>query len=69
MVVLLRRPDSPYTTAQLQLAGLKEDAIYEVTDADTQSTVNLSGRDLMAPGDYVLPEPESSQLLTYTELK
>ena len=69
MVMILRRPDSPYTTAQLQLAGLTEDAIYEVTDADTQSAVNLSGRDLMAPGDYVLPEPESSQLLTYTETK
>ena len=67
-VLVFRRPASPYETAKFKLSGLKEDTNYELTDADNGSKRILTGKELMIGIMFILPKPETSQLITYLEM-
>ncbi len=66
LVVALRRPDSPYSTARFGLHGLDASASYRVTNLDSKQQVTDSGGALMRDGlEVVLPGKPSSALLLY----
>ena len=67
-VIVLRRPLSPYSKAELKLCGLKKNSNYELTDVDTNVEKVLTGGKLMSGLEIVIGQPESSQLLMYREL-
>ncbi len=50
VVVALRRPNSPFTTADFRLSGLDPHARYEVRDLDGGPVEQTSGAALMDPG-------------------
>jgi alpha-galactosidase len=50
MVLLLRRPGSPYESARFPLRGLDARAQYQFADVDTQERSVLTGRQLMEQG-------------------
>jgi hypothetical protein len=66
MVVVLRRPESPYESARFALRGLDEKADYRITNLDTGALVARSGADLAQGGfEAVLQAKPGSVLLTY----
>jgi len=50
VVQAFRRPDSPYESARLRLAGLDPAATYDLTNADEHGGFAVSGRQLMDEG-------------------
>ncbi len=50
LVVVLRRPASPYETARLPLQGINRQAAYWVTNLDTGERVQQTGRELAELG-------------------
>jgi len=66
LVVVLKRPLSPFTSASLRLRALQSDREYEVGNLDTQAVVRVRGGELMEPGLPVeLPGRPDSALLWY----
>jgi len=66
LVVVLRRPESPYEVCRLRLNELDPKAAYEVTNLDTRESVRESGRVLMEQGLRVgVPEQPGSALWVY----
>lgn len=69
-VLALRRRDAPWTGAQFRLRGLDADSSYELENADTGATMQISGRRLGESGLAVkLPRTESSALFFYRTKK
>ncbi|MBM3501078.1 MAG: hypothetical protein FJX74_20700, partial [Armatimonadetes bacterium] len=67
LVVVLKRPRSPFTRARLRLHGLRGDAEYRLTDLDTGGKRTKSGSDLMEEGlKLELAEAPASALIRYT---
>jgi alpha-galactosidase len=50
MVLVLRRPGSPYESARLQLRALDENASYRVTNLDTHEQATHTAKDLLHDG-------------------
>ncbi len=50
LLVLLRRPESPYETARLPLKGLQAETFYQVHDLDSGRAEEHSGSELLAEG-------------------
>jgi alpha-galactosidase len=50
LVVVLRRPDSPFESARFPLRGLDEGASYRITNLDAKTQVTCSGHDLLQAG-------------------
>ena len=70
LVVALRRPDSPYTSARFVLRGLDASASYRVTNLDTKQQAEFAGSALLREGlKVVLESKPGSALLTYEEVK
>jgi alpha-galactosidase len=66
MVVALRRPESPYRSAQFQLRDLEPDANYKLTNLDSNQEWVKSGRELLTDGLGVeLNTRPGSALITY----
>ena len=67
MVQVFRRPDSPYSEAQLPLFALDPDVEYTVTNLDEpESNTNMSGGQLMTAGMTVsLGEKPAAAIYTY----
>ena len=66
IVLLFRRGKSPYPAAEYSLSFVDETAVYEFSDADTNETFALSGKELKNGGLHVsLSEKRSSKLLRY----
>jgi alpha-galactosidase len=66
LVVVLKRPKSPFTKAVFRLRALKPEAEYEVTNLDTSETVRATGGDLTKRGLEVgLPGEPDSALFEY----
>jgi alpha-galactosidase len=66
MVQAFRRPDSSFETARFKLRGLDAAARYRVTDVDSGSPAELSGRDLMETGLQVtIAKRPGAAVLTY----
>jgi len=66
LVVVLKRPRSPFTRAVLQLQGLQSEVEYEVTNLDANETLMRRGQDLREEGLPVeLTHNPDSALLRY----
>lgn len=69
LVVVLRRPESPYTTARLRLHALPADAPYRVRDLDTGRKTDLPGAMLVNEGlEVTLPRKPGSALFIYERI-
>jgi alpha-galactosidase len=62
LVVVLKRPASPYTRAIFPLKALRKDASYEITNLDTDRRTTLLGGQLMSEGLelFLLKKPDSA---------
>ena len=70
VVVVLRRPESPYTSARFVLHGLDPNASYRFTNLDTRRQADFAGSDLLREGlKVVLDNKPGSALLTYEAAK
>jgi alpha-galactosidase len=68
LVVVLKRPASPYTKAIFPLRALREDASYEITNLDTGQRTTLLGGQLMSQGlELFLLKKPNSALLRYRQ--
>jgi alpha-galactosidase len=65
MVLVFRRPESPYNSAQVKLHGLEPAATYELSSDSTGKSVCASGRELVSEWVLTLPKPRSSDLIHY----
>lgn len=66
LVVALRRPDSPYDSAQFNLRELDPQAAYTVTDLDTGKETKAKGAELMEKGLPIsIGKRPGSALLVY----
>jgi alpha-galactosidase len=63
IVQLFRRENSPIESARLKLRGLDPAAPYEVTDADTNQPLKMSGKELMEQGLPVTITEQPAALL------
>ncbi len=69
MVQCFRRPASAYIAAQLALKGLDADATYRITDMTADTTVEKTGRELMASGwTFTLPSAPAAAVLHYQKM-
>ncbi len=68
MLLLFRRPESPYRTADVTLHALDPDADYVLTDLDTGEISRRAARDLLAPHPVTIDQPHRSLLITYRKL-
>lgn len=69
LIQAFRRADSYYDSARFPLQGLEPDAVYAVTDLDTDSTVELSGSALLEDGlGVAIAERPGSAVLTYKQV-
>jgi hypothetical protein len=50
LVVVLRRPDSPFDSARFPLRGLDDGASYRVTDLDARTHLTCPGHELLNAG-------------------
>jgi hypothetical protein len=66
LLVVLRRPQSPYETARLALHALNPSAAYAITRLDDGAVTRRPGSELTSKGLAVtLPERPGSTLLVY----
>jgi alpha-galactosidase len=66
MIVVLRRPESPYESARFNLRALEPQTDYRVTNLDTGEETDRSGRELTETGLEVrLQKRPSSALILY----
>ncbi len=69
MVMVLKRPYSPYCCARFPLRGLDANCTYEIEDADTKKTVYATGQELMQQGLAVeIEEKPGSRLYFYKRM-
>jgi alpha-galactosidase len=69
MVVVLRRPESPYESARLRLRGLAPRVSYRITDLDTHAQRTQTGSQMAHEGLAVrLPHAPGSALLRYEQV-
>ena len=70
LVVLLRRVESPFPSAQLKLNGLDASTKYEFIDADSGTKVMHSGQEAMTTGvAWTLDKPRTSRLVFYRKVR
>jgi alpha-galactosidase len=68
LLVVLKRPASPYTRANFPLQALRQDASYEITNLDTEERTTVLGGQLMSRGlELFLPKKPDSALLRYRQ--
>ena len=65
MILVFRRPASPYRTVEVSLRGLAADGLYELTFESTHQRVRRRGSDLRAQFTLTLPERHRSDLVRY----
>jgi hypothetical protein len=69
VIQAFRRADSYYDSARFPLHGLEPQTAYTVTDLDTTSTVEMTGRELSECGlSVVISERPGSAVITYRKL-
>jgi alpha-galactosidase len=65
MVVVLRRPESPYTSARFPLRALEGGASYRVTELDSGEKKVFTGKQLQAGLPVSLKGPPASAVVVY----
>ena len=68
MILVFRRADSPYRTAEVSLHGLDAEATYELYFDSTGKTEKRTGAVLTGQFTLTLPEKHSSDLITYRKV-
>jgi len=69
LMLLFRRPESPYPTAYITLHGLDPAAVYELVDDATGTVLRATGEELMDEVQYDLPERGSSEMVVYRRVE
>ncbi len=65
MILVFRRAESPYLSAEVTLHGLDLETTYELTFDTTGGKLQARGAELMKGFRLTLPEKHSSELITY----
>ncbi|HEY3414067.1 MAG TPA: NPCBM/NEW2 domain-containing protein [Armatimonadota bacterium] len=66
LVQAFRRPNSVYESARLRIKGLDAERRYRVTNLDTRSAENVTGKELMETGLLLrLPKQPDSAMIVY----
>jgi alpha-galactosidase len=68
MILVFRRPESPYRTVELRLHGLDPDADYELRTESTNDKQILSGQSLITGYPITLDKPHTSEMILYRNL-
>ncbi len=69
MLLVFRRKDSPYGTLDVRLQGLEPQSMYELKSDRTGKTIQMIGSELMKRLVLDLPEPRTSDLITYKKVE
>ena len=69
LVVALKRTASPYAKAALALKALRKDALYEITNLDTNQKTTVPGSQLMSQGLEVLLRKKPDSVLIHYQRK
>lgn len=66
IVILLRRPESPYETARLRLKGIETSRMYKIRNLDTNVEENIAGTELLNTGLLAtIPTTPGSAIIRY----
>ncbi|UCD29771.1 MAG: alpha-galactosidase, partial [Planctomycetota bacterium] len=68
MILIFRRPLSPYRSAEIALHALDADATYELMYESTGEKQLAKGGDLMKKLEITLPKKQQSELIVYRKL-
>lgn len=69
MIQVFRRENSNQESISLKLRGLDEDAIYSITDIDTKSSQNITGKELIENGFAIkIEQKPSAKILIYKKI-
>jgi hypothetical protein len=69
IILVFRRPESPYLSIEVALRGLKPEGTYEVTIDSTGQARRFTGKELMAGYRVDLATKRSSDLIHYKEIQ
>ena len=68
LVQVFRREHAPYDTADFFLRGIDQSANYVFTDLDDESTVTVSGEDLLTSGLRIcIPKQRTAKIWIYSK--
>jgi len=65
MILVFRRAESPYRTAEVSLRGLDPDATYELASDTTGTKTRVKGAELIGQWHLTVPEKHQSDLIVY----
>ncbi|GMV37033.1 MAG: hypothetical protein AMXMBFR61_15410 [Fimbriimonadales bacterium] len=68
VILVFRRPESPYRSVEVRLHGLAADATYELMFDTTGQCIRLRGSDLMHLLTLTLPTAPGSEMIRYHEV-
>ena len=68
LILVFRRPESPYNSIQVSLKELKANSSYELTSDRTGKKIRAKGSDLMNDFIITIPEKQKSDLIQYHRL-
>ncbi|MFQ6040489.1 MAG: alpha-galactosidase, partial [Candidatus Poribacteria bacterium] len=68
MILIFRRPDSPYRTAEVSLGGLDAEATYELSCDSSGEKTRAHGADLMKKFPVTLKTEHQSELIVYRKV-
>jgi len=68
LVLVFRRPESPYTTLELSLRGIDAPATYEISFDTLGAKSRVRGSELLEGFRVTLPAKQRSELITYRKL-
>jgi len=70
LIQAFRRPDCPDVSAQYKLQALESDALYIVSDLDTDQPKQMTGRELMEDGLVItISQQPGAALITYKKVE
>ncbi len=62
VIQIFRRENSRYSCASFPLRGLKDDAVYKITDADTHTEIKALGKELALGFNVHINQPRTAKL-------
>jgi alpha-galactosidase len=68
IVLVFRRPESPYTAIEVSLRGLDPEATYELSYSSSGAKRRLKGAALMRDFQITVPEKHKSDLIVYRKV-
>ena len=68
LVLVFRRPESPYVTVELSLRGIDAPATYEISFDTLGTKRHVGGSELLEGFRVTLPAKQRSELIAYRKL-